>query len=363
MLLLVGIPFVSCNQIRERPQEETKIEVRSTFQAAQKGQHKKISTGWLKTLNHSQLSAIVHQALSSNPDLKVAASRLESVKQNAIIGRSNRLPQLNGSGRASLSRSNGSSSDSYALTLSSSWEPDLWGRLQDLESASYADYDAAIGDFRAARLSLAINTAQAWCNLVTAEKQLTLATQTLESFKKNFNIIERGYKAGTLRALDVNFGRNNVASAERRLRSRQLARNNAARSLNVLLGSYPDARFVSSTVLPQIPSNIQVGLPSSLLERRPDLIARRARLYASAKRADAARKNLLPNIRLTSSTGTSSSELRKLLDPSELASSIASSFTQSLYSGGELTSRARQSLANNQVQIDLYARDALNALR
>lgn len=362
-LFALTFAFGSCNQIpAERPSEQVSLDVRTAYAAAQSGQNGRVSTGWLSTLRDARLRRIVEEALVNNPDLRATATRLKSAREGAIIGRANRLPSVEASGRSSLSRSDGETNDSYGLSLNASWEPDVWGRLRDLEVASLLDYEASVADFRSARLSLAANTAQSWCNLITAEKQLVLARETLKSFQQNYQIIQRGYKLGTLRPLDDAFGRSNIASAERSLKSRQLARDEAARSLQILLGRYPDANLVSASELPETPS-IRTGLPSDLLERRPDLTARRLRIFASAKRADASRKNLLPNFRLTTSSGTSSPDLQNILNPGNLASSIAASVAQNLYSGGELSARSRQSLAENENQIRLYERDALNALR
>lgn len=360
-----ALGLASCNQSRDypAPTRVTQLELRASFAAAGQGANRAITTNWLKTLHDERITQVVTQALAHNPDLRAAADRLRSAREGAIIGRSARLPSVTGSTRGALNRSDSETTDSYGLSLNASWEPDLWGRLRDLEGASYADYEAAVADFRSARLSLAINTAQSWCNLVTAEKQLILAEETLKNYQKNFRIIERGYKAGILRPLDVNFGRNNIAATERNLRARQLARNEAARALELLLGSYPAASLTTSADLPSIPSKIQAGLPIGLIERRPDLASRRANLLASGMRADAARKSLLPNLRLTGSSGTSSTELRNILDPGNLASSIAASLVQNIYSGEELQARARQGLAQNKVQLDLYVRDALVALR
>ena len=357
------LSLASCNQIpSQRPLEEGSVNLRSAFAAAQTGQNDEVVTNWLQSFQDPQLTRAVQTALANNQDLQSAAILLKSARQGTIIGRASRLPTLNASGNSSLSRSNGETNDSYGFSLNASWEPDVWGRLRDLEVASVADYHAAVADYRSARLSLAINTAQSWCDLITAESQLTLAVETLKSFRKNYQIIQRGYKLGTLRPLDDAFGRSNVADAEGSLKSSQLARDEAARNLQILMGQYPDAKLISAFELPRTP-RVRAGLPSGLLARRPDLTARRLDILASAKVADAERKELLPSFQLSASSGSSSSQLRDLLDPANLATSLAASIAQSLYSGGRLTANAQQALANNESQIKLYERDVLNAFR
>src|SRR5690606_12561187 len=195
------------------------------------------------------------------------------------------------------------------------WEPDLWGRLRDLTRAAEAEERAAIEDFRGARLSLAANTAKAWCNLISAEQDLSLSRLTLESYEKNLRIIERNYIGTGEGALDIQFGRNNVSAARRDIEASQLARDNAARSLELLLGSYPSGTSRASKELPRLPATVPAGIPAQLIERRPDLAAARARLFASARRSDAARKSLLPSFSLTGSAGTPTSRFADLLNP------------------------------------------------
>ena len=310
------------------------------------------------------MTKIVKEALAHNQGLKAAAHRLKAAKEGTIIGRAARLPSVNASTNYRATDSlQSSSSESYGISLNAAWEPDLWGRLRNLDYATQANYAASVADFRNARLSLAANTAQAWCNLVTSEQQLALAKTNVESFSKALIVVERRYKANTLRSVDVQFARNNVANSNRSLSARNLDRDNAARNLEVLLGRYPAASIDSSDQLPYLSESIPVGLPSSLLESRPDLEAARARLFASAQSAEAARKNLLPNIRITGSASNGSNTFRQSFDPNFLIYSIAASLAQTVYQGGALSARARAALDRNQAAIEDYSRLALLAFR
>ncbi|MFT5191877.1 MAG: multidrug efflux system outer membrane protein, partial [Verrucomicrobiales bacterium] len=220
--------------------------------------------------------------------------------------------------------------------------------------------------FRSARLSLAANTAKAWCNLIAAGQQVESAILTRESFLRNYRITERNYKGGDLTAspLSVQFGRNNVASAERSLLARRLGKDNSARALEVLLGRYPSAEIQEKADLPNLPKNVPVGLPSELLMRRPDLMAAAADVLASASRAEASRKSLLPPIRLSGGASTSSQELLDLIaDPRSIAWNVASSIAQTIYQGGAPSAQARRALINNKAAIENFASTALRAFR
>lgn len=361
----ISLTLLSCESLtrpRTSANETALISAPTIFKQARSGQHEKISTGWISQFKDPQMADLVDEALKHNQGLKAAAHRLRAAKTGTIVGRARLLPSLNAStARSSSDGRNTTRSESYSLSLNASWEPDLWGRLRNLDLVSQANYVATVADFRSARLSLAANTAQAWCNLVTAQQQLDLAEKTLSSYDQALPVVERRYRASTLRAVDVQFARNNVANAERSLRQRQLNRDNAARSLELLLGRYPSADLASSKELPYLSPEIPVGIPAQLLERRPDLVAARADLFASAQNAEASAKNLLPSINLTSSASGGNSNFRRAFDPNFLVYSIASSLAQTVYQGGTLKANARAALEQNRAAIEDYSLIALSA--
>lgn len=365
--LAIGLAatLVSCEALKGPKAVSSKnLDLPGAFSQAKSGQNAEISTGWIKEFRDSRMTKIVKDALAHNQGLKAAAYRLKAAREGTIIGRASRLPSLNAS--TSYRKTDSldiSSNENYSISLNAVWEPDLWGRLRNLDYSARANYSASIADFRGARLSLAANTAKAWCNLVTSEQQLELAKTNVESFSQALIVVERRYKANTLRSVDVQFARNNVANSKRSLSVRQLGRDNAARNLEVLLGRYPAATINSSTDLPSLSESIPIGLPSKLLERRPDLEAARARLVASAQNAEAARKSLLPNLRLTGGSSNGSDTFRRAFDPNFLVYSIASSLAQTVYQGGALSARARAALEQNRAAIEEYTRLALLAFR
>ena len=351
-----------------RPQQSVQVDAPQAWLESGKGHHGKISTGCPNEFSDARIQQLVREAVAHNNNLQATAHRLKATREGTIGARAARLPSVSGRSGYSTSRSgNGSASsttsESYSLSLNASWEPDLWGRLRDLDRASYANYESAVADFRGARLSLAVNTAKSWANLIAAQQQLDLTTTTLSSFQDNLRIIERRYRANLLRSVDVQFGRNNVAAAERDLRNRMLSRNEAARSLELLLGRYPSAALQSSSQLPRMKPNVPVGLPSELLARRPDLTAARLDVYASAKRADAARTDLLPSLRLTGASSNSTSASSNLLNPEYLTWSIASSLAQTIYNGGAPSADARAALEQNRAAISSYVQICLVAFQ
>jgi NodT family efflux transporter outer membrane factor (OMF) lipoprotein len=365
LISCIALGFSGCESWRfAAPVGDLSIRTPGTWSAASAGNEGTITTGWLAEFNDPEMTRVVRDALSNNRSLKVAAARLREAGESTIIARSRMLPSAGLTGSASVSDSSGEERrQSHGLNLAAAWEPDLWGRLRDLTQAAEADERAAVEDFRGARLSLAANTAKAWCNLISAGQEITLARVTLDSFEKNLRIIERNYKGTGEGALDIQFGRTNVSAAQRALESRTLERDEAARSLEILLGRYPAGGLRSGRELPRLRGKVPAGLPADLADRRPDLAADRARLFASAQRADAARKELLPSFSITGAGGTSTTRLADLLDLNDLVATLAGRFTQVLTEGGAVSAEARAALARNEAALNEYAQTALVAFR
>ncbi len=348
-----------------RGQDSLKIHSPSVWQSAHQQNNQDIAQGWLEQFSDVRLRETVMEAQAHNRDLQAAAERLQAAKEWTVQSRATLLPRLTAGASGSAADSDAGSSERYGLTIASSWEPDLWGRLRDLNRAVAADYEAAVADLRGARLSLAAVTAKSYCNLISAQQQFALAQTTRDSFEKNLRIIERNYKAGVpnVRALDVQLGRSNVSAAQRLAKARELERDNAIRALEVLLGRYPSTTYQPGRELPVIHKKIPMGLPAQLIERRPDLQASRARILAAARRASASRKNLLPNLSLLGSASINRATISRLLNPTDLATSISANLTQALYAGGALESDVREAVHRNQAAIHDYAQLALEAFR
>ncbi len=360
-----GLGLTSCGWWNVgRPGHAITIDAPAKWSASAKGNQGKISTGWLKEFQSPELERTVDQAIRHNHELQIAAARVREARENSVIARSRLLPSASISGGSALTDApEGPTRSSHSLGLAASWEIDLWGRLRNLKRAAYANEEAALHDFRAARLSLAANTAKAWCDLISAEQEVGLAEFTLESFEKNLRIIERNFIGTGEGALDIQFGRNNVFSAKRALESRTLERDDAARSLELLLGSYPDGKSRHGKQLPGISKRVPAGIPAELIERRPDLAAARARLLASTELTHAARKSLLPSLALTGSSGSSSGSLSELLDLDTLVNILSARLTQTLTEGGAVTANARAAVERHRAEIHRYAQSTLIALR
>ncbi len=328
-------------------------------------------TGWLDDFDDFLLPQLVAEAMEHNYDLQASAARLEAARAAATISGADRFPQISGSISGARRTRSGTSgfaitsnrSDSFNLGLSMNWEVDIWGKLRASHKASIGDWQAAQESYRAARLSLAGQTAKAWFDVLEAELQVRLASETLKSFEANLATIEQRFRSGLNKALDVRLTRANVAGARSSLHFRYRQRDAITRNLEVLLGRYPSSQIEAATDLPTINNTVPVGLPSGLLQRRPDIVAAERRFAASGFRMKESRKNMLPSISLTSGTGTSTNEFDELLNTDFKIWNLGANLAQPIFQGRRLKANAKRFKALRDQALADYANSALTAFR
>jgi len=325
--------------------------------------------GWLADFNDATLNALVREAMTNNPDLRVTAARLQTAQANLRIAGADLRPSLTATAVASRTKRSSSSgfrisssrSYRYSPQLNLAWELDVWGRLADTRAAARLDAGEAAANLNAARLSLAANTAKGWFNLAEAELQSQLASQTLQSYTNNLAVLEEGLQRGLTKALDVQLMRTSVRNAENAVHLRLRLRDGARRSLEILLGRYPKGEVALTSALPILAATVPAGLPAQLLERRPDILAAQNKYLASHRRVNAARKDRLPQIKLTASAGTSSDELKDVLDINNNIWSLAANLTRPILDGGKIKSQIERAEAQREGARYLYVQTALQA--
>jgi NodT family efflux transporter outer membrane factor (OMF) lipoprotein len=364
------------------PPEEPDLDVTVPSQwtasdAAPTGPEQTIEAWWT-TFADSRLDALITEALERNRDLVAAAARVDAaVAQARIIG-ADLYPQIGASFDPARSKRNfigfpipGSEGEVLSVTTSTfgaglniSWEADLWGRLSARKGAALAGVEATRADLASAQLSLAGQTAKTWFAVVEAYQQVELAEATLAGRRLSRERIERRYQLGTRSALELRFAMSNEAGADASLALRRRQLDLAKRQLELLLSRYPDAELEQATgdlELPDPPSGVPPGLPSELVTRRPDLVATERRLAAAGLRIKEARASLYPQLRLTGSAGSLSSDVGDLLNLDFSVWSLAANLLQPLYQGGRLRGGVQLSEANRRELAETYAQVILRA--
>jgi NodT family efflux transporter outer membrane factor (OMF) lipoprotein len=311
----------------------------------------------------------VTEALLHNYDLLAAAARVKSAQALAKVNGANRFPQLSAGfdgGRSQRNSTGGfrianARSNSFGIDFTLNWELDVWGKLQNQTQAAELDFKASEADYQAARLSLAANIAKSWFQLIEAELQADLSKKKVAAFENARQIIEDGYSIGVNSALDVRLARANIASAESQLNAQNMRLDNATRALEILLGRYPGAEINTTEKLPILDQPVTTGLPIALLRRRPDLLAAEKRLAATDQRVSQAIKSFLPTFSFAASGGTSTSDIRDVLDYEALVWNIIGNLAQPIFQGGRLIAQKAQADANNEEALANYGQIVLQA--
>ena len=310
---------------------------------------------WLATFNDPVLSALVDEATAYNTDLQVAAARVEQAAGYLRVASGSLLPSVGAVGLAG-GKSGGGGGGLQGLFLNASPELDLWGRLRYAEAGAQAQSDAVAADFAYARQSLAAMVARSWLLAIEARLQVSIAKEAVRSSESLLNVTNDRLRVGNGNAQAVAQARAGLGSYRDGLQQAELAREQAARALELLLGRYPATEIQVAAQLPAMPAPAPVGLPSQLLERRPDVVAAERRVAAAFNRVGEAQAARLPRISLTAGGSNVSSDLFVLKDTSNPVWSFGANLIAPLYQGGALQAQVDIRSAEQKQAVADYAR-------
>ena len=347
--ILVAV-LTACGTAPRQQRPDLRVEIADAWSRADSAAS--VTRGnWWDRLGDPQLHGLVDSALAGNLDLHAAGARLRAAHGQAKMAGAPLWPQVSAGGSGSKRKQifvgfpvpgaadggpAGSTSTSYGISLDASWELDLWGRLSAGKAAAVADRQAAQAGYRAARQSLAAQTAKAWFALIEAERQHDLSMATVENYATTLSQVEDRYRRGIRPSLDTRLTRVDLASARDQLHQRELFLEHARRQVEVILGRYPEGRVAAGDTLPSLIEPVPIGIPSEILERRPDLVAAERRLAAGAMRHKEALRSRYPRISLTGSTGRSSGSLSDLNSGDFTIWGFAANLLQPLFQGGRI---------------------------
>ena len=319
------------------------------------------------------LQALIREALTNNYDLRIAAARVEQARAVAMQARSQFVPSVNYSGAVSRGRNdlfgstfpnNAATANSAVAALNCFWEVDLWGRVRRLNESARARFLASDEARRGVRLTLLSDVATAYFQLLELDQELDIAGRTTNSFADSLRIFNQRMEGGTASGLESSRAEaalDGVASAVPAIRGLISATEN---QLCVLLGRNPGpigrpSSMAEEITLPDIPP----GLPSSLLEHRPDVRESEQLLRSSNAQVGESVAEFFPTIGLTALLGKISPELSAFTLGGANAWGIAAEGTGPLFEGGRLVGQYRQAKAAREEARLQYQQIVLNAFR
>ncbi|MEZ5826469.1 MAG: TolC family protein [Geminicoccaceae bacterium] len=321
-----------------------------------------VDDNWIASFEDSRLSALVDEAMANNLALKGSAARRDEAQARARRAGADLTPQVDlaGSGGGGGPIESDATSG-FNLGLRASWEIDLWDRLGNAAEAAALDAIAARADYRAARQSLAAQVATSWFVLLGIGRQVDLDQRNIDTLRRAFDVVDARVDAGVALPLDRNVAQASVSRAGEQLAQSKGAFDDAARSLEVLLGRYPAAEIEGVDKLTDVPPPTPAGLPSEILERRPDIVAADRRVAAAFDRTASAKAARLPRLSLTAEIGGASENLKDVLDPTNIVWNALGNLLMPVIDGGRLETEVEIATAQQEQALANYADLGLRA--
>jgi multidrug efflux system outer membrane protein len=325
---------------------------------------------WWRVLGDTTLQALVRQALKENRDIQIALGRVNEARALLGIQRLELFPQIDVQGR--LGRSEGadslltgrSNNELAFLGATLNWELDIWGRLRRLNESAKAALLASEQGRRAVILTVVSEVARAYLELLDLDGQVEIAGRQVDIRRESLDLARARYQGGLTSELDVRQGENALAGAEGTLARALRLQRQKENELSVLLGR-PPARMPRGLPLAQqqFPNVIPAGLPSRLLERRPDIRQAEEQLRAANARVGAAIAARFPTISLTAVGGTITDDLGTLFTTGTGFWNLAGNLLLPIINSGRSQKQVAAERARTEAGVGQYERVVLTAFR
>ncbi len=327
---------------------------------ATNGQDGAVLTEWLDTFGDKQLEALVDEGLRNNLDLKAAVARIDVAAALATAARAPLYPQIGVTGLAGVVVRD-TRRDQSGLAGEIAWELDLWGRVRAAGASADAARQATEADLLSARQSLAALLATLWYQTIATERLRVTADAAATVYADLLRLVQTRLDVGQVSEQDVALAGADLDRARRKEREFATSEQQITRSLEVLLGRYPAAELALAPDLPPLPDPVPDGLPSELLERRPDLVAAERRVAAAFHDIQAAKAARLPRLALTAAGGRSTTELLRIVGVSAGFWQAGIELLAPIFTGGALQAGVRIATAEQEAALALFGQSALRA--
>jgi len=328
---------------------------------------------WFDVFKDDELQKLVRTAMVNNYDLRTAVARIDAARANVGLARSEQLPQFAAGAdftTTHVSRNGQSIGGGRTRSVGSiflsflSFELDVWGRLRQQTKAARAELRASEEDRKTVLTIVVGDVAGGYFSLLELDSELDLAKRTLASREESLRLISARQQGGLATALDVRQAEELVYQASRTIPDIERSIEQTENQLSFITGNNPGAiprgqPLDQQETLPLVPA----GLPSSLLERRPDIRAAEENLVAQHALVSVAKKAFLPRISLTGLLGFQSDQLSNLFSGPSRAWTFVPQVTQPIFTGGRLKSDVKFAKAQQEFAVVQYQQTIQNAFK
>jgi multidrug efflux system outer membrane protein len=321
---------------------------------------------WVNFFAEERLKTLIGLALTNNLDFRVAALNVEQSKAQYRITRSALFPSVNGSGGFTHAYAVGRAANEWSASIgTTAYEVDFFGHVRSLNRQALESFLATTEAKRSAQILLVTEVADEYFTLRQAETQLELARQTLATVQESYALNQATFDAGASSELDLQTADAQVQTAKINLLTYERDIAQAKNYLTLLVGQplpdgLPAPRPFNDT---KVVADIPPGLPSELVQRRPDILEAEHTLKAANANIGAARAAFFPTITFTGSIGTSSSQFSQLFGSGTGVWSFAPQVTVPIFTGGQNRADLDSAKISTRIEVANYQKAIQTAFR
>jgi NodT family efflux transporter outer membrane factor (OMF) lipoprotein len=325
---------------------------------------------WWEIYNDPVLNGLEGEVNVSNQTLAQAEAQFRQARALVAQARAGYFPTVDLSASTSRSRAASSSTgasrgvvSSHSIALDASWEPDLWGRVRRTVEANVASAQASAADVESTRLSVHAELAQDYFTLRALDAQQQILEDTVQAFEASLKLTQNRYNAGVVARIDVVQAESQLRTTQAQLIDVGIARAQFEHAIAVLTGKPPAEFSLARAPLPTEPPAIPIGLPSELLERRPDIASAERRVAAANAQIGVAQAAYFPALSLSASAGFQSAALGQLLSAPARFWSLGASLAQAIFDAGLRRARTAQAVALYDATVASYRQTVLSSFQ
>lgn len=323
---------------------------------------------WWKRFGDPQLDELAARVQVSNQNIAAAVATYTQAQALVREQRAALFPTvtLDGSGRRSgavRSNSGTSPSNSFSASLGADWSPDVWGRLRQAAGSAQAGAQASEADLASARLSAVGELVVNYLSLREADAELRLLHETIEGYERALTITRNRYEAGIAAQTDVLQAQTQLVNAQAERVALRRSRAAYEHAIAVLAGEAPAQFSIAPAAWkPTVPA-VPTGVPSLLLQRRPDIAAAERAVAQANAQIGIARAAYFPNIGLSASINSSTSRVRDLFDASNMLWALGLSVAQTVFDAGAIGASVDAARAGHEASVARYRQTVLTAFQ
>lgn len=289
---------------------------------------------WWEIFNDPQLSQLEEQVSTSNFDVKQAEARFRQARAQLLVNRAGYYPTIGVNPAITQSDRNTGTSSNFQIPFGATWEPDLWGRVRLSVENAAANAQAFAADLENARLSVQANVAANYFNMMGNDMQLALLNDTIAAYQQYLTLTVNRFNGGVASKADVTLAQTQLYTVQAQATELSVLRNQYEHAIAVLIGIPPSELTIPRGRIAGLPPPIPTGLPSQLLERRPDIAAQERIVAAANANIGIAQTAYYPTLTLSATAGVANGGLANLFTYASRIWSAGPTLNQTLFDFG-----------------------------